>query len=491
VTTEGPGGDRPRGLVLVVGPDGAGKTTLLDEVERQLGAPLARAHSRPGVIAGRGDGDGAPVTDPHGQRPRGVLTSLVKLLVVWLDTVVGTRRRWRPMAADRLLVVERGWFDLAVDPHRYRLPRSFSRLVAILGRTVPRADVAVLLTGDPAAFHDRKPEIGAAEVHRQLAAWERYAPRAGARVVRIDTVRQPVGAAAAQLLGELGATPRWYRVPLAPRRLDLRATGPGPALDIYRAHRPVARLVTRANPVLLRARLTGPADRPAVPGLDELLAGCARPVEQLVAFRSSAAGRWIVGAADRQRLHTIVKAGPASEALAREVRALDRLRSTDRILVPDLRGEVRVDGWHAAAIGALPGSGPAALQQVTAVATAFVRGDLGTPVVHGDLAPWNLAVHGRRLSVWDWESAELDEVRPLFDLAHYLIRSGTLLRRPRPTTVAAWLTRPGGPGEQHLAALGLTLDVAPTLVRRYLASTVPAEPREAVFRNAVRAALPR
>jgi hypothetical protein len=52
------------------------------------------------------------------------------------------------------------------------------------------------------------------------------------------------------------------------------------------------------------------------------------------------------------------------------------------------------------------------------------------------------------------------------------------------------LARPGGPGERHLTALGLTLEEAPALVRRYLTSTVPSDRKEETFREAVRAALP-
>ncbi len=480
------------GLILVVGPDGAGKTTVLDEFERQLGQPLQRAHSRPGTIAGRSS-DGSPVTDPHGQRPRGVVLSLAKLLVVLADTVIGTWRRWKPLARDGLLVVERGWYDLAVDPHRYRLPTSFAPLVAALGRFVPRADVVVLLTGDPAELHRRKPEIGVAEVTRQLAAWEQLAGRAGRQVVRIDTVAQPPTESAAALLAALARPAgRWRRVPAAPARLALRATGPGPALAIYRPHRRPARVATRVNAPALRLGLAPRTDAPPIPRLARLATRGPRPATQLAAFRSSGPDRWIVGIADQHGLHTVLKAGPHDDTgLDTEVAALEALRPTATLALPTLAWEEVVDGWRVVAMPALAVTEPVTdLDRVAELTTQLVRGDLGQPVVHGDLAPWNLGVGGGANVVWDWEEAELDAVRPLHDLTHYVIRSGTLLGSCTPHEAARLLTGPSGPGAHHLQGLGVDPVDAPSYVRAYLDRTAPATVEERTFRRALAAALP-
>jgi hypothetical protein len=481
----------PRGVVLLVGPDGAGKTTVLEALQEQLGRPVARAHSRPGLIAGR-EGDGAPVTDPHAQRPRGHLASLVKLAVVLIDTVLGSWIRWRRLGRDQLLIVERGWYDLAVDPQRYRLPRSFSPLVDVLGRLVPRADAVVVLTGEPAAFHARKPEIGVPEVERQLAAWRRYAPRAGRRVFEVDTVDQPPAASARRILAAISAPERrWHRVPLAPRRIDLRATGPGPAVAIYRPHRPAARLATSINGPLLRARLGRSVPLPPLPDIDAVLAGSPHPARQLAAFRSSAPDRWVVGVADHRDLHTVVKCRPDHDGLEREAAALRRLRSTERVVVPRLVAEHAEGGRRAVATAAVPTAGGAPdLGAVVDLAAALVRGDLGVPVVHGDLAPWNVAVDGDRIVVWDWEEAELDVVRPLHDLTHYLIRAGTLLGWFRPAEVAELLLAPDGPGDRHLAALGIARDSGAAHVRDYLARTAATTRHEQRFRGQVAAALP-
>jgi hypothetical protein len=482
-----------RGMMLVVGPDGAGKTTVLDELQRQLDQPLQRAHSRPGVIAGRAS-DGAPVTDPHAQTPRGTVPSLIKLLVVFADTVLGTWLRWKPLARQHLLVVERGWYDLAVDPHRYRLPTSFRVLVTRLGRLVPRADVVVVLSGDPAEFHRRKPEIGTAEVARQLAAWDTLARSAGRRVVRLDTVVQTPAASAAALVKVLAEPERrWLRVPAAPGRLEFRATGAGPALQIYRPHRRTARLAAAGNTPLLRFALARRARPPAVPHLEELLARGPRATTQLAAFRSSGAGRWIIGAADCDGLHTVMKAGPADDAgLGREIAALQTLSSATDVILPQLRWEDRREGWLAFGMGAVPTAGPLpALERIAELTAAMTRGDLGVPVVHGDLAPWNLALVGERVAVWDWEEAQLDRAWPLHDLTHYLVRSGSLLGTATPVEAARLLTDRSGPGARHLRALALAVDMAAELVGAYLARTSASSRAEEVYRDALAAAISR
>jgi hypothetical protein len=484
---------RLRGVVLVVGPDGAGKTTVLEELQRQLGQPLHRAHSRPGVIAGRSS-DGAPVTDPHAQAPRGTVPSLLKLLVVFADTVLGTWVRWKPLGRRQLLVVERGWYDLAVDPHRYRLPTSFRALIARLGRLVPRADVVVVLSGDPAEFHRRKPEIGALEVARQLEAWDALAARAGRRVIRLDTVAQ-VPAASAAALVEVLAEParRWLHVPAAPGRLEFRATGAGPALQIYRPHRRRARMAAAGNTPLLRLGLARGAAPPPVPHLDELLASGSRAAMQLAAFRSSGAGRWIIGAADGNGLHTVVKAGPADDAgLSREIGALQQLASSTEVILPQLLWDDRREGWLALGMGALPTAGRLpTLERIAELTAALVRGDLGVPVVHGDLAPWNLALLGGQVALWDWEEARLDIALPLHDLAHYLVRSGTLLGTAAPQATARLLTDPSGPGARHLRALDLAVDMAAELVGSYLARTWASSRAEDAYRDALATELDR
>lgn len=472
-----------RGLVLVVGPDGAGKSTLIDELERQTGQPIARAHSRPGLLAGR-RAQGATVTDPHAERPRGHAVSLIKLGVLLVDAVAGTWLRWRPIARKRLLIVERGWYDMAIDPRRYRLPARLVPLVTWAGRLVPKADVTVLLSGDPTAFHARKPEIGSDEVLRQLREWQHMAPRTGRRMIELDTVHDTVEDCAAALSTALPGLPQWRRAPIAPKRLQLCATGASPALDIYRPHRLPARVAARINGPLFRLGLAPVTSPPPLPDLSALIGQGRAGRQQLAALRSSAPDRWVVAAADEKGIHTVVKVGPVDSGLEREIAALRRLKSTTTLSLPVVVGELHESGWHAIATGAVRNTEePPELDEVVDLATALARGDLGLPVVHGDLAPWNLSRDERGVMVWDWEESELGVTRPLHDLTHYLIRAGTLLGIYSPREVAQLLTTSGGPGVRHLEALGLPPESAVTHIHAYLARTESASAPEQDFRT--------
>src|SRR5712692_6954512 len=122
------GRQRKGKLVLVVGPDGSGKSTLanrlVDELKDRFNE-TRRLHWRPtllpqaGAFLGRSVGD--PST-PHAKVPHSRMLSLLVAFYYWLDFFVGgwlktslLRRR------GELIVMERGWQDVAVDARRYRL----------------------------------------------------------------------------------------------------------------------------------------------------------------------------------------------------------------------------------------------------------------------------------------------------------------------------------------------------------------------------------
>jgi hypothetical protein len=49
-------------------------------------------------------------------------------------------------------------------------------------------------------------------------------------------------------------------------------------------------------------------------------------------------------------------------------------------------------------------------------------------IMHGDFAPWNVLVGRNRLTVFDWECAEMEGV-PAFDAFHYALQYGFLVKR--------------------------------------------------------------
>jgi thymidylate kinase len=192
---------RPRGGVIAVGgPDGVGKTTLCDALVADVLEGREVLHVRfPGLLPRRdpvarrelrlGPGREPDLTRlrvyPPPYRP---LTAVAKVTYLWIDFLLGWLVRVRPLVRrGGWVVFERGWWDHAVDPRRYRL-RPPARLVGALGRLLPRADVVFVLQAPAEVIRARRPELTEEELRRQMEAWERVLPARQRRVV-VDTTR--------------------------------------------------------------------------------------------------------------------------------------------------------------------------------------------------------------------------------------------------------------------------------------------------------------
>ena len=165
---------QPTGLtVVVVGPDGAGKSSLASSLIDQCGVffwKTRHLHWRPGLLPRLGAMLGRPRVDtdaPHSPIPHGPTMSRVVLLYYWLDFLLGTWLKLRPLQSrSTLIVLERGWWDILVDPRRYRLQVS-DRLISMLGRLLPTPDLTLLLDAPPSLFLQRKQELPSTELERQ------------------------------------------------------------------------------------------------------------------------------------------------------------------------------------------------------------------------------------------------------------------------------------------------------------------------------------
>ncbi len=164
----------PCGLwIAVFGPDGAGKSAVIDRLTGKLEASFAgvtQFHFRP-MFRRRGMVRSA-VTDPHGQAPRSTLASLCKLIVWLLDCWFGYLATIRPeRSSSQLVIFDRYFLDILVDPRRYRLPACSMRFARMLVALAPRPDLCILLDVDAEVLQQRKPEVSPAESRRQRAAY--------------------------------------------------------------------------------------------------------------------------------------------------------------------------------------------------------------------------------------------------------------------------------------------------------------------------------
>ena len=184
----------PSGLwVAVLGPDGSGKSSLIERYRPAL-APAFRKtacfHLRPRLFRGIEAAEAAK-TDPHGQPPRGVAASIVKLLFLWADYALGYWVRIRPLLVRSTLVIfDRYYSDLLADPLRFRYqgPRWMARVV---GALIPKPDLTFVLDAPPEVLQARKQEVTAEESARQANAYRELAGSASARkrTVVIDAER--------------------------------------------------------------------------------------------------------------------------------------------------------------------------------------------------------------------------------------------------------------------------------------------------------------
>ena len=468
----------PHGYLQIVGPDGAGKSALSAEMQRLgrlHGVPVEVCHYRPGVI-GPARGDGSPVVEPHAHEARSTGGAVAKLGMVYADTVLGDLPTWRGKRRRGILVVERGWFDMAVDPRRYRLPASLRGWVLALGRTVPRPDLAVVLHGDPTAINARKPEIGVLEVVRQIREWRSLAPRVARRVMEIDAVAVPLVVNAesvwAEFIEATSAVP-WRRVPFSARRLDLCVAGRvPPSAWVQRSYRLTPRLMDPLRPTLSRFGARVRTVDSALESVSRLWRQLGIFPTGLLAMRSSAEDRWVVAVAERDELVAVAKIGGFGDTGLRSEAAVVAALApgTSELGVPQLLWAGEFEGFFAMVTRAVPvnRSTPLSLEEVRRICSSLVLGQPGRPpIVHGDLTPWNVVRRSCGVCVFDWEHARWQQL-PMMDLAHYLIQAGSLLEQYTPAQVAGLLVGQGSPGWKHLEDCGIDPSSAPDLVRRYI-----------------------
>lgn len=186
-------------VVVIAGPDGVGKSTLSQALVAHLSLDRAvkTYHQRASALPVRTN---APVTVPHGAKPYSGFVSLAKTAYLFADVTLGWLFRVRPFVRrGGWVVIERGSWDFAVDPARYRiaLPSWFLRSVVGL---LPRPNVIAILEVPAEEAARRKAELPNGEFTRQAAAWR--AVRPATNVVYLDATR-PVSDLVCQVMAAL------------------------------------------------------------------------------------------------------------------------------------------------------------------------------------------------------------------------------------------------------------------------------------------------
>jgi thymidylate kinase len=159
-------------MVVFLGADGSGKSSVIRRLGEAMGDVFGRrccVHLRPGL--GRSArGDAPAPTNPHASPPRGWFGSVLKLVYLLVDYTAGYAWKVRPLCRNGLVLFDRYYHDLLVDPRRYRYggPMWLARWAA---RLVPKPDLFVLLDAPVEALRARKQEVARSETTRQRTAY--------------------------------------------------------------------------------------------------------------------------------------------------------------------------------------------------------------------------------------------------------------------------------------------------------------------------------
>jgi thymidylate kinase len=164
----------PVGWVALIGPDGIGKSSVQAGIQARLSREFCGSlamHWRPSIFRRSESVDSEVVRQPHAAKPRRSLVSALKLAFLSLDWVCGNLLLLLPArVAGRLVVFDRHFVDILVDPRRYRYggPVWLATLVAGL---VPSPDLWIVLDGAPELIRARKDEVAIEDLTRLRARY--------------------------------------------------------------------------------------------------------------------------------------------------------------------------------------------------------------------------------------------------------------------------------------------------------------------------------
>jgi serine acetyltransferase/thymidylate kinase len=183
---------QPQGLLLAcLGPEGVGKASVIAALKNRPLTPFVDVHTmdlRPRILR--------PDPRVRAKTPRGRLGTIAKLLMFAVDYWLGFYVQIRPRLVSGMLVVSNRYYDdVFVDPLRYRLAGAFTFARALLP-WIPRPDLWLVLDAPAEVIASRSGALPAEESSRQRSEYRRLL-RGYENVVVLDA-RQELSPLAAE-----------------------------------------------------------------------------------------------------------------------------------------------------------------------------------------------------------------------------------------------------------------------------------------------------
>jgi len=158
---------QPSGCIIAfMGPDGCGKTSVINAVKEDLTDAFRK--NKQYHLFPKESRETATNTNPHGLKQRGFLCSLLKLFYfLWLYTIGYWCKVYPLKIRSTLIIFDRYFHDILVDPKRYR--HSGGKIwIKIIGTLIPKPDLWILLDAPAEVIQQRKAEVTFEETSFQV-----------------------------------------------------------------------------------------------------------------------------------------------------------------------------------------------------------------------------------------------------------------------------------------------------------------------------------
>jgi thymidylate kinase len=161
-------------FIAFLGCDGSGKSAVIEQLTKELrssGSDVWCGHWRPQSLDKKvSDQHISSADDPHGQTPRGTVSSIIKLAWLWLNWWIGWFKTLGDRSKQGYVIYDRYHGDLRVDPVRYRYggPKILAEWASNL---MPQPEIVFFLDADPDVLLSRKQEVSHEALTKSRAAY--------------------------------------------------------------------------------------------------------------------------------------------------------------------------------------------------------------------------------------------------------------------------------------------------------------------------------